>query len=198
MSEMRLRLVPDAIKTTTEKVPESDMPKPLLGQTEAEEWRTVSEFPNYEVSDRGRIRRITYLAQYPQTGPDGGYACVRIYDKGTRYERKVHRLAALAFIPNPNNLPLVNHKDFDRMNPDIENLEWASHRGNFDYSRARHKAAVPRGEKHGLSKLTPPQVHCIRTFARWTHWRQRSIGKRFGITQHSVWMIVQRLTWKHV
>lgn len=46
----------------------------------------------------------------------------------------VHRLVALAFVPNPHNLPEVNHKDYNRMNPDASNLEWITHADNVRYS----------------------------------------------------------------
>jgi HNH endonuclease/NUMOD4 motif-containing protein len=179
------------------------MQKPLLEQAEieTEEWRTVREFPNYEVSNLGRVRRTTYITPYLQTGDE--YLCVRIYDRNKRHERKVHGLVAAAgFIgPKPTPAHQVNHKDLNRTNARATNLEWMTQLENAQHSfREGHRLeTVPRGEQHRLSKLHPHQIQCIRKFAAHTPWRQRSIGRSFGrISQHSIWMIVQRITWKHV
>lgn len=59
-----------------------------------------------------------------------GYPICTIGNK----EARVHRLVAMAFIPNPNNLPEVNHKDYNRANSNVENLEWISHADNVRYS----------------------------------------------------------------
>ena len=50
---------------------------------------------------------------------------------------KVHRLVALAFLPNPNNYPQINHKDKNRSNNNVDNLEWCTAQYNIDYSRAK-------------------------------------------------------------
>lgn len=62
-----------------------------------------------------------------------GYLFVRLYlgDKIKRYS--IHRLVALLFIPNPNNLPEVNHKDENPQNNHACNLEWSSHKYNMNY-----------------------------------------------------------------
>lgn len=75
----------------------------------------------------GEDRNIFYNA-------DGYSVCsIKLPNKGWRQVR-VARLVALAYIPNPNNLPEVNHKDFDRTNSNVENLEWISRTDNVRYS----------------------------------------------------------------
>lgn len=197
---MRSYLDSPRLVLVAEDVRKHEVQKSILDEkTTVETWRPIEEFSSpaacYEVSNLGNVRLVLTKKPYPN---DDGYACVRIIFKNKRYERKVHRLVAQAFLPNPDNLPIVNHKNYNRGDPSLSNLEWSSHQGNFDYSRTRHRARVPRGEHHALSRLSPPQVQCIRLFARWTHWRQRSIGRHFGITQHAVWCVVNRQTWKHV
>lgn len=66
-----------------------------------------------------------------------GYLVVGGYDPNSQRNKYVgvHILVAKAFIPNPNHLPEVNHKDFDRANPRVENLEWITHADNVRYSR---------------------------------------------------------------
>ena len=60
----------------------------------------------------------------------GGYACVSLYKDGKQKTKMLHRLFAEAYIPNPNNLPIINHKDEDKMNFDLDNLEWCSFEHN--------------------------------------------------------------------
>ena len=62
-----------------------------------------------------------------------GYKCVNLYANGKNKMHKVHRLVAEAFIPNPNNLPQVNHKDENKLNNCVENLEWCDSKYNNAY-----------------------------------------------------------------
>lgn len=69
----------------------------------------------------------------------------------------VHILVAKAFIPNPNNLPEVNHKDFNRKNPCADNLEWVTHQENIEYSRKANRYPSQVGElnpNYGNRKLS--------------------------------------------
>ena len=66
---------------------------------------------------------------------DGYPVCSIKIRKGRNVSARVARLVALAFIPNPNNLPEVNHKDYDRQNSSVENLEWMTHADNVRYSQ---------------------------------------------------------------
>lgn len=64
-----------------------------------------------------------------------GYACCSIKTEDGWRQGRVARLVALAFIPNPDNLPEVNHKDYDRANSNVDNLEWVSRIDNVRYSK---------------------------------------------------------------
>lgn len=68
----------------------------------------------------------------PYLHPDG-YLIVDLRDGETRKQVKMHRLVAMAFIPNPDNLATVNHKDENKTNNDISNLEWMSVGDNVRY-----------------------------------------------------------------
>lgn len=120
-------------------------------------WRVLKEFPNYEVSTNGEVRSLTHragtklykgrtLKQY--LNKTTGYCYVSVLGKGNRYEtRLVHRLVAMAFLPNPNNLREVNHKNGIKTDNRVENLEWVSRESNI-----RHAFANGLISKENMSK----------------------------------------------
>ena len=75
---------------------------------------------------RGKMLKL--LSSY------NGYLEVKIKYKGKDYKRRVNRLVATEFIPNPKGLPQVNHKDFNKRNNKVENLEWVTNKENIDYT----------------------------------------------------------------
>lgn len=91
---------------------------------EAEEWRNVIGYDNYMVSNMGRVRNNKGLVLKPGINSKSGYYYVMLSNKGKKKNMKVHILVATAFIPNPDNFPEVNHKDCNRLNCCIDNLEW--------------------------------------------------------------------------
>ena len=100
---------------------------------EKEIWKTIEENPNYMVSNLGRVKSLKRIDsnKHPikervlkSCKVDGGYLAVVLCENGKRKTFLVHRLVAQAFIPNPNNLPQVNHKDEDKTNNTVENLEY--------------------------------------------------------------------------
>lgn len=106
-------------------------------------WKDVCGFEGYyQVSNLGNVKRISHqsnskkLSERNKTlGTDkDGYKTVMLYmGTNTRKLCKVHRLVAEAFIPNSNNLPMVNHKDEKKDNNSVENLEWCDCIYNNNY-----------------------------------------------------------------
>ena len=106
------------------------------------EWRTIEEFPDYEVSDGGLVYSHKSHKELRQSRQPNGYMSVELFNaKGSR-RFLVHRLVALAFIPNVNELPQVNHINEDKIDNRVENLEWVTARQNILHGtvRARRKA----------------------------------------------------------
>jgi hypothetical protein len=113
----------------------------------------------YQVSNLGRVKsvgtRISSRVMRLQTRKRDGYVCVGLVLDGHRKTAKVHRLVAEAFLPNPDNLPNVDHINGDKANNRVENLRWASHSLN---QRNRHRTfgAVPQlGVAKSYSKANP-------------------------------------------
>jgi hypothetical protein len=74
------------------------------------------------------------------------YRGVTLCKDGVQYKKAVHRLVAEAFIPNPGNLPEINHIDEDKQNNRVDNLEWCDRKYNNTYGTAKIRAAVTQGK----------------------------------------------------
>lgn len=104
-----------------------------------EEWKEITDYPNYSVSNLGRVKnnttnRILYghdTGKYYKNGK--GYLAVHLGRNPNKFA-KVHRLVAIAFVPNPDNKPFVNHIDGDTHNNVASNLEWCTNRENVIHS----------------------------------------------------------------
>lgn len=97
-----------------------------------EEWRPIIGYNNkYEISNKGNVRCLNYkntdeVKTLTPHKTNRGYLRVDLYSNGKSRHHSVHRLVAEAFIPNPNNLPQVNHKDENPLNNHVDNLEWCT------------------------------------------------------------------------
>ena len=102
------------------------------------EWRDIDGFDGYQVSNLGNVRSLNYngtkniqLLKSSLSGPNRGYKSISMQVADKVIRRNIHRLVAMAFIPNPNNLPEVNHIDEDGTNNKVNNLEWCDRKYNF-------------------------------------------------------------------
>lgn len=107
------------------------------------EWRAIPGYEGlYEVSDFGSVRSLfRYKKQLKPSKQSNGYLSVDLFKEKRRKHCLIHRLVAMAFIPNPENLPQINHKDENRTNNTVENLEWCSAKYNMNYGvggKTRH------------------------------------------------------------
>lgn len=96
----------------------------------AEKWKTIDECPGYEVSDKGHVRnkntgRILRPAEVKRPRCQSTSLRVVLMDNGGRNSRYVHRLVAAAFVPNPENLPMVEHINGDFHDNRAANLRWS-------------------------------------------------------------------------
>ncbi len=110
-------------------------------------WKDVKDYEGlYQVSNLGRVKSLgirfirSNLKPYTklprilsQIGCKNGYKKVELTNNGFSKRYYVHRLVAEAFIPNPDNLPEVNHKDEIASNNHVDNLEWCTHKYNSNY-----------------------------------------------------------------
>ena len=116
-------------------------------------WETISDFPNYEVSNFGRVRNEktgNYLTQ--KIGRDGHYLSVYLCNNGKENTQTIHRLVAKAFVPNPEKKQQVNHIDGNKLNNKVNNLEWCTPKENNIH-------AIKTGLNHpGAYQKKPVQI----------------------------------------
>ena len=121
-------------------------------------WKDISGFEGvYEISSYGRVRSIKSgkILSTSKCGGCRGYLSVCLSKNGKRYGKLVHRLVAEAFIPVVEGLSEVNHKDEDKTNNRVENLEWCDHKYNMNYGSRMNKTRETRlknGTYSGLDK----------------------------------------------
>lgn len=126
---------------------------------------------NYEVSNTGKIRNRNTMKELKLNIQSAGYAQIGLWDQEERVSKRhmVHRLVAEAFIPNPENLPQINHKDENKLNNNVENLEWCTHEYNMDYgTRGKRQAetmnardiSVDKDWRNKLSEAAKKRGYC--------------------------------------
>lgn len=124
-----------------------------------------------------------------------GYFTVYVDGKN----RLLHRLIAETFIPNPCNLPVVNHKDGNKLNNAVENLEWCTHKENNRHAveTGLNPYKVLYGEKSRNHKLTQDEVDYIRrVYVKYDKFfGGRALAKRFNVTESCISQIIQRKNW---
>lgn len=125
-------------------------------------WKDIPGYEGYyQVSNLGRVKSLPRGKQWPYRQTHNNIRKIKKTNRGyfsvnlcTNNEAKwfmVHRLVAMAFIPNPNNLPCVNHKDENKTNNRVENLEWCTYKYNANYGtgidrQKKSRAANPNNE----------------------------------------------------
>ena len=143
-----------------------------------EQWKSLNflGYPNYEVSDKGRVRSITYkdkrgriwYGRILKLSNHKGYLMAQLRANGITKGMLVHRLVAKAFLPNPNNLPQVNHINECKSDNAVSNLEWCDHVTNCNHgTRNKRISEATKGEKayhYGKTGIDSPSskyVYCI-------------------------------------
>lgn len=184
-----------------------------------EQWKPIAGFEGlYEVSDLGRVRSLDRVVQCdggPHAGlvtkhyrgrmlaltpSEQGYINVHLSGNGQHYTGGVHVLVAREFIPNPRNLPEVDHKTKGKAAKSdnrVTNLQWVTSARNIQKSFEQGRLPL-KGIEVGNSKLTPSQVKQIRQQYAAGDRPQHAIAAEFGICQAHVSDIVTRKRWSYV
>lgn len=131
----------------------------------------------YQVNELGQIWSIKNKKYLKQTLCKNGYLYVGLHKNKIRKNILVHRIVAEAFIPNPNNLPEVNHKDENPQNNSVHNLEWCDSRYNKNYGTARERMS---------EKLSKPVLQYTLDGEFVREWISATEAGRNGFSQSSI------------
>jgi hypothetical protein len=186
--------------------------KPQSAATGIELWKYIEGYEGmYQISNQGRVKSISRKVirgflqdKMPFTKElilaiahdEGDYVIVNISKNAKSGNKTVHRLVAIAFKPNPYNLPEVNHDDGDKENNNDWNLTWCTKAQNMEH--AANIGLIPSrpGILNPAAKLTEAQVIEIRSLKP-TH-TLKELGKMYNVDQSMIALIVKRKNWKHI
>jgi hypothetical protein len=170
----------------------------------AEEWKVIPQFPNYEASNLGRIRRVTDCRTMPagaflKTPVDrNGYLKVSLSHQGKVRHSQMHRIVAETWLGNPPTpYHEVAHNNGIKTDCRVINLRWATKRENAQ-DRAEHGFWNPqRGSIHHSAKLNEEAVMQIRQM-RMNGVRPMHLAEMFNVSRPTISGILSRKTWSHV
>lgn len=147
-------------------------------------------YGNYWVSNKGRVKnRKGRILKGGFNTKGYPHVCVKI--DGSQFTYKIHRLVATAFLPNPNNLPQVNHIDGNKTNNDVNNLEWCDNSYNHKHKCEHGLNVSLKGEQHGNSKLTEEAVKDIYTSTG----SRKEVAQKYEISIATVSAIRNKRLW---
>ena len=183
-----------AIEVVLEHLPEPT-PLPATFQFNGEIWRDVRGYEGlYQVSNFGRVRSFHNSGmRILSPSKVKGYLCINLFKDNKAKNFKVHRLVAQAFLPNPDNLPQVDHINTDKTDNRVENLQWVTGSENVKLTYQRGRTVI-HGENVYNAKLTTEKVAYIRENPDGL--TQRQLAKKFNVCQATIGQIQRGETWK--
>ena len=169
-------------------------------------WIDIPDYVNlYKISSYGRILSLAkqgfdgrFLTEkiLKCSNDKNGYKLVFLYKNGKKKVFKVHRLIAILFIENNKNLPCVNHRDNDKKNNHVKNLEWVNDKMNKAHAISLN--LMPKGESVFGSKLNKEDVIKIRNLYYQNKLSQQNIADMFNIQPTTVSGIIRGRIWRHI
>ncbi len=159
---------------------------------ETEIWKPLKEYEGlYEISNMGNIRSLIKKGntkhQMKKTGVDvsTSYINVMLSKNNIPLTKRVHRLVAETFIPNPDNKPVVNHKDGNKKNNAASNLEWMTYSENTLHSFKNGLQKKIFGNKNYITKITDQDVFKIKEFIAQGK-NNKEIAKIYGVNPSQI------------
>jgi hypothetical protein len=160
-----------------------------------EYWNQISGHEWYMASDKGTAKSVKFGKKTiltPQLCRDG-YFRVTLRVKNAPKRFLIHRLVAMAFIPNPDNKPCINHKNGIKTDNRVENLEWCTYSENLKHAFANNLACA-KGERNSQHKLTELEVTEIKGSSE----TLKVLSKIYQVSEATISRVKTGKNWKHV
>lgn len=182
-------------------------------------WKDIPGFEGYyQVSNLGNIKSLDRITpaknRWGQDNPRRykgkplkpqcskvGYYVVKLNMRKFSRSYFIHHLVMKSFIPNPDPLRLsnINHKDGNKINNRLENLEWCTPEQNTRHGIKMGLTTVPgKGTNNPRAQLVEKQVHQIRKLYKTGQYTYNQLGDMFGISKHAIADIVLKRNWQHI
>lgn len=165
---------------------------------EIEHWKPIKGFSGYQVSDHGRIKSLKFGKEriLKPWVVGAGYLQVSLWNEGTEQKKLVHRLVLEAFMGNPEEKQECNHKNGNKTDNYLGNLEWKSHSENMRHADETGLWNI-KGEKNSQAKLTENEVLEILNDSV-AGVPQQEIAVKYNVDRSTISLIKTGRTWSHV
>ena len=152
----------------------------------------------YEISNKGRVYSKKNRIILKDLESNCGYYRVRLYWNNKSAYKSIHRLVAIAFIPNPNGLAVVNHIDGNKHNNHVDNLEWCDVSYNMRHAYDNNLVSLKYGDESHLAKYKRKQVVHACELMESGEFTPKEISLLTDIDINMIYMIKNRLSWINV
>lgn len=148
----------------------------------------------------GKLRNIKTGTIYKQHTNKCGYKTVCVSCGGRKSKKlfRIHVCVAEAFIPNPKNLPYVNHIDGDKANNNVDNLEWVNQSENILHAIRMGLIIIKKGEANHSAKLSQDKVDYIRKVYKPydKKYGRNALARKFGVSHTTITSVINYVYWK--
>lgn len=168
---------------------------------DGEYWRPLPINDAYEVSNFGRIRNIknNRILITSLSSKKRGYPQIKMYIGSKLTAQKIHKLVMISFKSEEYfEGAVINHKDCDKLNNKLENLEWCTASENQKHAYDNNLLNIKPGIDHNISKLNSNQVRKIRILYKSETTSMKDLSTMFNVSERCISSIVQNKSWKHV
>lgn len=180
-----------------------------------EQWKDINGYEGfYQVSNLGNVKSLDRYVERVSNSEvvkvkrkgciiiqgerPNGYNKVELYKNGNCKTFSVHRLVAECFISNKKNVSDVNHKNGNKSDNRVENLEWCTHSENELHAHRTNLKQGSKGASNGMSKLTEEEVLDIRAAYNLGCFSYAKLAKAYNVSKGTIEPLIKRITWKHI